>query len=307
MESNENHEKIVNVIRKEGPRLPVQIARELGMNSLFISAFLSELVNSKRIKVSHLKVGGSPLYFLEGQEEQLEPYHKYLHPRESDAFLLLKKENVLRDSEQEPSIRVALRSIRDFAVGFKKDDEIYWKYFSISEEEVRDILEPKRRIIEPEIEIEEEDDLEIGEKVKVRIKGREVKKDFKKKTKENEFKNPLIIKKEEKIKKEKEKSEFILKVVEFIENKGLKIIEEKDFKAKEYNCLVRIDSDLGMIDFLVQAKDKKTISEGDLRKLLSNSQEIPLPALMLYSGDISKKGIEFVGKYNSVLKVEKVN
>ena len=98
-----------------------------------------------------------------------------------------------------------------------------------------------------------------------------------------------------------------MKVVKFIEKKGLKIIEEKDFKAKEYNCLVKIDSDLGTIDFLVQAKDKKTISEGDLRKLLSNSQEIPLPALMLYNGEISKKGIEFVEKYNSVLKVEKVD
>jgi len=68
MESNENHDKIVNVIREDGPRLPVQIARKLSMNSLFVSAFLSELVNSKRIKVSHLKVGGSPLYFMNGQE-----------------------------------------------------------------------------------------------------------------------------------------------------------------------------------------------------------------------------------------------
>ena len=76
MVTNENHEKIVEVINEKGPSLPIQIARKLSMNSLFISAFLSELVNSKRIKVSHLKVGGSPLYFLDGQEEQLEPDRK---------------------------------------------------------------------------------------------------------------------------------------------------------------------------------------------------------------------------------------
>ena len=91
MESNQNHEKILRVIRERGPSLPVQIATKLGMNSLFVSAFLSELVNNKQIKVSHLRVGGSPLYFLEGQEEKLEEFHKYLHPKEGEAFLMLKK------------------------------------------------------------------------------------------------------------------------------------------------------------------------------------------------------------------------
>ena len=69
MEPNENHEKIINIIQEKGPRLPMQIAGELKINSLFISAFLSELSNQKRIKISHLKVGGSPLYFLAGQEQ----------------------------------------------------------------------------------------------------------------------------------------------------------------------------------------------------------------------------------------------
>jgi len=296
MDLNENHEKIVKVIQENGPRLPVQIARDLGMNSLFVSAFLSEMVNEKRIKVSHLKVGGSPLYFLEGQEEQLEPYHKYLHPREGDAFLMLKKNKILKDTEQEPSIRVALRSIRDFSFGFKKNDEIYWRYFLVSENEVKNILEP-------EVQIKKE--LEVEKISEIKNKNEVVeKKDIKPKS--NEFQNPLIVKEKEKIKKEKPKSEFVLRVINFLENENFKIIEEKDYKTKEYNCVVEISSDLGAIKFLTQAKDKKNISESDLRKLLSSAQSLPLPALMLYNNEISKKSIEFAEKYASVLKIKKI-
>ena len=73
MDANETHEKILDVLKEKGPSLPINIAKSLEMNSLFISAFLSELSSQNKVKISHLKVGGSPLYFLEGQEEKLEP------------------------------------------------------------------------------------------------------------------------------------------------------------------------------------------------------------------------------------------
>lgn len=144
IDPKEVHEQIIKILSIKGPSLPIKLSKEIGMSSLFISAFLSELTNQKRIKVSHLKVGGSPLYFLEGQEEQLEQFYKFLHPREAEAFLLLKKNKVLKDSEQDPAIRVALRSIRDFSIGSKKDEEIYWRYFSVPESEIN--LSPKIEI-----------------------------------------------------------------------------------------------------------------------------------------------------------------
>jgi len=309
MEKNKSHEKIIEIIQEKGPRLPMQIAEELKMNSLFISAFLSELANQKRIKISHLKVGGSPLYFLTGQEKQLENYQKYLNKKESDAFLHLKKHKILKDSKQEPSIRVALRSMRDFALGFKRDEEIFWRYFLVSEEEVKKILEPKKTI-NHELEIDEDDEsFEIGENVKIKIKPKENKiinkEIIKPKKEENEFKNPLII--TEKKKPKKQKSEFVLKTLKFIKDKEFEIIKEEEYKPKEYNCIIKINSELGPINFLTLAKDKKTITEGDLRKLLSNAQLIPLPALMLYTKEISKKAQEFAEQYNNVLKIIKIN
>lgn len=277
IETNEIHEKIIKILETKGPSLPIQIAKEIGISSLFISAFLSELSNEKRIKISHLKVGGSPLYFLEGQEEKLEKFHKYLHPREAEAFLLLKKNQVLKDSEQEPAIRVALRSIRDFSIGFKKQDEIYWRYMLASESKIPKIS-PKKT------------------------------KTSKKQTKPQKpitpFQNPLIIK-SKKQKKQKAKSEFVLKITNILSN-NFKILEEKDYKTKEYNCIIQINSNLGPINFLTQAKDKKTISEADLKKLLSNAQKIPLLAFMIHTGKLSKKAEQYAKDYYSILKVKKI-
>jgi hypothetical protein len=283
METKEIQQKIISILKERGPSLPIQIAKETEMSSLFISAFLSELTNEKRIKVSNLKVGGSPLYYLEGQEEKLEQFYKYLHPKEAEAFLLLKEKKVLKDSDQEPAIRVALRSIRDFAVGFRKDEEIYWRFHSMSEEEIKEQEQPKKiKRIEPKIK---------------QIK--EPKPDVK-------FQNPLIREERPAQKKEKPKSDFVLRTIEFLNKEEFKIIEEKDYKTKEYNCIIEVNSNLGPIKFITQAKDKKTITDLDLKKILSESQRIPLPALMIYTQDLSKKAKEYAENYSSVLKTIKI-
>jgi len=301
LNSKEVHEQIINVLDKRGPSLPIKLSKEIGMSSLFISAFLSELTNEKRIKVSHLKVGGSPLYFLDGQEKQLEQFYKFLHPREAKAFLSLRKNKILKDSEQDPAMRVALRSIRDFSIGSKKDDEIYWRYFSVPESEIN--LSPKK----PEKQIKKQIKQEKQTKTKSITKS--IPKD-KKTTIDNKetttFNNPLVIKENKKPKKEKPKSEFVQKIIHILNN-HYQIIEEKEYKPKEYNCLLKIKSELGPISFLTQAKDKKSISETDLKKLLSNAQSIPLPALFIYTGKLSKKATEFAEKYFSVIKLRKIS
>jgi len=298
MEVNETHNKIIKLLEDRGPSLPVQIARELEMNSLFISAFLSELVNSKKVKVSSLKVGGSPLYFTEGQEEKLENFYNYLHPREAEAFLLIKENKVLKDDSQEPAIRVALRAIKDFAVPFEKQGDLFWKYLFIQESELSNILNPKPKKIE-----------------KPKKQTKTITKPIQKPTiqpkkpteppNQNGFNNPLII--SEKPKKQKPKSEFVQKVINFINSNQWKIIKEQEYKAKEYNCVLQIQSQLGPINFLTQAKDKKNVSETDVKKLLSDAQKIPFPAFLLFSNDISKKALAFQEEYNSVLKVKRID
>ena len=112
-------ERIIETVKTKGPSLPVHIASEIQTSILFTSAFLSELLSEKQLKITHMRVGSSPVYFLPGQEPQIEKYSQHLKSREKDAFMLLKEKGNLKDDEQEPAIRVALRSIRDFAIPFK--------------------------------------------------------------------------------------------------------------------------------------------------------------------------------------------
>jgi hypothetical protein len=295
---NETHERIIQLLDQKGPSLPIQMAKDMKMSSLFISAFLSELANEKRIKVSHLKVGGTPLYYLEGQEDKLENFYKFLHPKEAEAFLLLKQKKVLKDADQEPAIRVALRAIKDFALGFKKDNEIYWRYILTPLSEVKDILTPKT--------IHKQEKKPEQREISSKTKQEETTKITKPQKSDSGFYNPLATIKPQKPKKEKPKSEFVFKIINFIKE-NYKLTEEKKYTAKEYNCIVQVGSDLGPIKFLTRAKSKKNITIADLKSLLSEAQSIPLPAFLLYTENIAKNAKEFVKEYSSILKVKKVD
>src|SRR3989344_1854254 len=149
----ETKEKIINILKSRGPCLPVHISSELKISLLFSGAFLSELASDKTIKISNLKVGGSPLYYLPEHKKQLENFFKFLPGREKEAFLLLKEKSILNDSEQTPVIRVALRSIKDFAIPFNYNNKLFWRYFNFSEDEVKKKLEALP-IEKPKAEIE---------------------------------------------------------------------------------------------------------------------------------------------------------
>ena len=98
----QNKDRILSLINMRGPSLPVQIGKAIGLEPLFASAFLSELYAEGRIKLSNLRVGSSPLYYLPGQEQMLEKFVEYLNQREKEAFQILKKENLLEDEKLSP-------------------------------------------------------------------------------------------------------------------------------------------------------------------------------------------------------------
>jgi hypothetical protein len=108
-------EKILKFIEINGPSLPVHISKHLRLDSLLSSAFLSDLLSDKELKISCLRVGNSPLYFIRGQEFQLEKFANFLPGKEQEAFYLLKEHGVLNDGLMLPAIRVALRAIKDFS------------------------------------------------------------------------------------------------------------------------------------------------------------------------------------------------
>ena len=99
-DTSEIKEKIISFLRKNGPCLPVHIAKEIEFSILFTSAFLSELASEKRIRISNIKIGNSPLYYLPEQKPLLEKSSFHLKSKEKDAFMILKEKKFLKHSKE---------------------------------------------------------------------------------------------------------------------------------------------------------------------------------------------------------------
>lgn len=277
LESKRVPEQIIDILNEKGPSLPIQLAKKIGISSLFISAYLSELAEEKRIKVSHLRVGGSPLYFLEGQEEQLEKFHTFLHPKEAETFVLLKKNKILKDSEQEPAIRVALRSIRDFAIAFKKNDEIYWRYFSAAESEIESLLEPQetpkpKKIESPKI---------------------------------IEIKKPIEIIKIKEIRKKQTSEAFLEEVKSYLKQKNIELVNLEAYDKKELIAKIRFSLTPEKIHLLF-AYNKKKINDKELLKAYKKSLQHQLDYSILFKGELSKKLKEAIRAHKKLISTDRL-
>jgi len=277
LESKNIPEKIIEILKEKGPSLPIRLAKQIGISSLFISAYLSELLEEEKIKISYLRVGGSPLYFLEGQEEQLEKFHTFLHSKEIETFILLKKNKILKDLEQEPAIRVALRSIRDFAIGFKRNDEIYWKFFSILESEINSFFG-----------VQERAKLEKKESSKII----EIEKSSEKQ-------------KEKEVRKKQTSETFLQEVKSYLGQKNIGLINLEAHDKKELIAKIRFNSSPEKTCLLF-AYNKKRISDKELLKIYKKSIKYELDYLILFKGEFSKKLKETIEAYKKLILTDKL-
>ena len=285
-------EKIMSLLRIKGPVVPGQISSEIGLEPLFISAMLSELVSKKRLLISHLKVGSSPLYYLPEQKSYLENYEKNLNNKEREAFLLLKENKILEDSGMEPAIRVAMRSIKDFAIPMKVSQNnkeiIFWRFYSITNEDaVPRIKEMLKKIeIEPvKKEIAKEKEAEI-KKEPVEIKIERMAKSAEKRREKQKITDV-------------EKEKFIEKIKSFTYGNNIEIISEIKIRKKdERQMIVSLDSSIGKLDYLLIAKNKENISSKDLMEAYKKGKRVKMPVLFLTNGNITSSA----EKYGKSLK-----
>lgn len=132
-------DRVLQLVRMKGPLLPSSINKELNTNVLFASAMLSELVDRKQLRLTALKIGGSPLYYVPGQESRLQQYAKHLPEKEYRTYELLRDKRILLDRDQTPLVRATLREIKDYAVPLDVNTpystELFWKWYLSTNEE----------------------------------------------------------------------------------------------------------------------------------------------------------------------------
>ena len=267
-DTSEIKEKILSTLRQRGPSLPVHIAGETGLSMLFASAFLSELLSGKKIKISNMRVGNSPIYFIQGQEYLLENFSQYIKSKEKEAFLLLKEKKILKDAEQDPAIRVALRSIKDFAIPFKKNEEIFWRYFIVKKEEIKIKETPK------------DVKLSATEKGLGIFNEQEPKKE------------KHIIKKKKTARKKSSKADekFFNKVKEFLSKRNIEISDIEGFSKKDLTLKVRVNQE----EKVLVAYNKKRVTEQDIIRAHRKAAELGLKYIVLSLGEPAKKISNFI-------------
>lgn len=278
-------EKVLELIKTKGPQLPVQIATQLKINSTFAGAFLSELIADGKVKYTALKVGGSPLYYVPGHELRLQSYIKYLGQREKEAYDFLLQEKLVKDEELSPVLRVAMRTITDFAIPLRVTTEhestIFWKWYLVLEQEVHELLEKRLGVHKEQIPSQPQQLslLDIG-----------TKEEEKKEQKEEEKKESREKKKE---KKEQIESDSLPMIFSYFQEKGILVVSHS-VKNAEVECIVKIPTPLGEISYFCIAKKKKRCTEADLSAGYLKAHAKGLPFLFLAPEELSKKLHDFV-------------
>ncbi len=286
MSENEKDEKILQLIKTKGPLLPVHIVKEIGWNTLLIGAALSDLSKKGLVKMSYTKIGGSPVYYVSGQEYKLQNLYKYLHEKEQKAYDLLKQKKVLRDRALEPVVRVALRNTRDFAkpleVTIKGEKEIFWKWYLISNTEAEGL---------------------IRDLIKKLLSKKELKK-----PKEREEKEEM----QEKLKKEakkviEESSPFLDKIKNYFAKSQIEILEQKIIrKASDAEFVIKVPSSIGSVRYYCKARSKKRFNDSDLSNVYVQGEIKKLPVLFLITGELTKKAQALLEEQFKNLNVKKI-
>lgn len=307
-----NRDKLLQIIRIRGPVIPAQIKDVINTDILMASAMLSELVSKNLLKVSSLKIGGSPLYYIPGQESKLQNFANKLNEKDRKTYDLLQQKRILRDKELDPLTRVSLRQIKDFAkpleVSFGEEKEIFWKWYLTPDQEAG-------TMIKKVFGIKKELPIPKPESVKEKIK--EKKPEILERVKEEviEKREAIPIKKPPKPLKppkpkrfvEVPKDTFVRTVNNYFKRKNIQVIEQKVVrKNSDIDYVIKLPTAVGSVMYYCKAKSKKRPSDADLASAFVQGQLKKLPVLFLTPGELTKRAKEMLNKEFKNIIIKKV-
>lgn len=330
-------DRVKQLVRMRGPLIPSQISKEIGTNILMASAILSELSSKGDVKISSVKVGGTPLYYVPGQEQKLQNYTSNMHQKEKEAYEQLKERGVLKDTVLEPVIRVALRQIKDFAKPIEANAdgniELFWKWYLLPNEEAETTIKKMLgygeettatatpRLEKPELMIEPVAGTAAAQTTLTTPLTAPSLAAASSPIQNQQLQQPLTqpAPTHEAVQKRKRQQPaqkttaaddlFAKTLAEFFAKNNIEI--ETDLSAakpkkseKEY--VVLLQSSVGKLRHYCIAKSKKNITDADISFALVQGQLKKLPVMLLIKGELSKKAQELLAKDVGAVIVKKI-
>ena len=296
-----DQDRILQLLRTSGPSLPSKVAKTINTQILLASAHLSDLSSQGKLKVSDLKVGGSPLYYLPGQEPLLYPFAAgNINPKDLQVLDHLKNDQILREATLDLLSKVSLRSLKDFAiplhVTFQGKTELFWKWHLLSTEEsnrlISDLLVGSQRSEAPQSMILPES-LSPTEEIK-----REEQKTLTPLPIEPERNEEKITRTPEKVVKAKRsvvEDTFLPDIDRFCSKLKIELVQKETLrKNAELNLIVKVPSVVGSMTYFCKAKNKSKCDEKDISTAYMEAQVKKLPLLFPYTEELNKKAQEML-------------
>lgn len=296
----DKEQKILSIIQSSGPKLPTEVSKAIGTDTYITSAILSTLVKDKHLQNSSRKIGSSLVYYISGQEAIVRNrLLDELNESEKKTLDAIKSLRIAFETDLYPQERFLLSDLKDFAIPVKirtdSGQELNcWKYYDVSDEEFKNIVNQK---LMPKEEPEEPEPPPIPEFSKPEVIILPVEK-----TKSV---------KQEKIIPEKKitipSSAFMDKIKKYLLGIDAEIINTLRAKPNELVTFIKVPTIIGGQSFMLFAFNKKSVTEADLSKIYVESSKERKPILLLVPNELGAKSKKYVEKhFGDILKVIKI-
>lgn len=311
-------DQVLSYIRAHGPVLPMHIAKEMHTNILMASAMLSEMSSKGTIKISHLKVGGSPLYYAPGQEGMLLNFAQNLNEKDRRTLELVQAAKVVRDGDQDALTRVSLRNLKDFAhplnVTHEGGTEIFWKWYGLNDAEASAYIKtmlttplqtippgPVATVPTPQVQsmpavVQPPAQVRVARPRVTRAKPK-VEQSASRPVPQPLAPMPLARVEQTVLEDPALSDPFFNEIRAFCAKSNIKILEHSLVKKRQdYDLVLEIPSPVGPLVYYTKARNKQKLNDADLSAAFVQGQLKKLPAMLLAPGELSKKGSELLAK-----------
>ncbi len=293
-----NLDKAFDIVRQQ-PALPIEVASKLGIDSFIAKAFLDQLVEAHKLKMTSEKVGGVPVYFVIGQELVADSKIKKLLGIKPTARTFAATVSQSPALEQKRAdFKARLEEIEKKEAELKKSKDI--KIAVKAQVKVKDFVKPK---------------------VEIQVVKKEAPKQIAPIVKEAEIKPEEISPKVEGPKQSIEAqvvtavkklitgaaSPAIELTLSQLNSAGAEILSKEIIKrGKEASIIAKIPSSIGLLQFLVIVQSKKTITKDDLSLAYAAGVDKKLPVLLYSPGKLAKPAQNYLETISGVVKFKQL-
>jgi len=301
--SSGNLDKAFDIVRQQ-PALPVEVASKLGLDSFLAKAFLDQLVETGKLKMTSEKVSGVPVYFIAGQEIMADSKIKKLLGIKPTARTFASTVPQSPALEQKRAdFKARLEEIEKKEAELKKSKDI--KIAIKAQVKVKDFVKPRAEIQV----VKKEEPKQIAPVAKEVEIAKPQAAEMPSETKEIQEKPSIEAQVVKAVKKliTGAASPAIELTLSQLNSAGAEILSKEIIKrGKEASIVAKIPSSIGPLQFLVIVQSKKTITKDDLSLAYAAGVDKKLPVLLYSPGKLAKPAQNYLETISGVVKFKQL-